>query len=170
MYLYSNHKCVTDLTFAPSKIKCRNESIISKAPQLICIYSAWKRLFDSKFNAIWATTSYTSEPDGDYATDYYRHLNLLRSVEILSQAQSQSGENRPPVRLGAVGQRFGDVNPAHFFFAVEVRQGAGHLQHPMEATCREPHGIGRLSDQRKAVRVRLGDLVEQRRRAGLGTA
>ena len=36
--------------------------------------------------------------------------------------------HRAPIGVRAVGQRFGEVQAAHVLFAVEVGEGAGHLE------------------------------------------
>ncbi len=65
--------------------------------------------------------------------------------------------------MGTVGQGLGDVDSPDALLPVEIGQGAPHLQHPMEAAGRQAHGVGRIPDQRQALRVGLGDLLQQRR-------
>jgi hypothetical protein len=61
----------------------------------------------------------------------------------------QSRSRRASQILGqrAVGQSFGQMQPADFFRAVEIGQRAGDAQHAMIAARRQPHGLGGVTQQ-----------------------
>jgi hypothetical protein len=83
-----------------------------------------------------------------------------------SETSGASGRDAPAIRMRTVRQRFGEMNATHALVAVEVGEGAGDLHDPMKSAGRQAHGVGRVSDERKAVAVRAGDLFEEGRRAG----
>ena len=56
------------------------------------------------------------------------------------------------------------MQPADLFRAVEVGERAGHPQHAVIAARRQAHGLGGVAQQLCALRVRLGDLFQKRRR------
>ena len=73
------------------------------------------------------------------------------------------------VRKRTIGQRFGEMDAADLFRAVEVGERSCHPQHAVIAAGGEPHGVGRIAQQRKSARVRPRDILEHRAvRGGVG--
>src|SRR5260370_11623472 len=72
-------------------------------------------------------------------------------------AKAVDASGRAPEIVGerAVGQGFGQMEPADLVGAIEVGQRPGDAQHAMIAACRQPHGLGGVAQQFQALRVPL---------------
>ena len=80
-----------------------------------------------------AATPRVSNHDARDATTIRLDLCHGRAAQILSER--------------AVGQRFGQMQPADFFRAVEIGQRAGDAQDAVIAARRQPHGFGGVAQQ-----------------------
>ena len=56
------------------------------------------------------------------------------------------------------------MKPADLLGAVEVGKRAGDPEHAVIAARRQPHGLGGVAQEFRALRVRLRDLLQQRSR------
>src|SRR3954469_20624637 len=86
-----------------------------------------------------------------------------RAARGLAAGWIRSRHYGPPVHMGAVRERLGQVQAAHLVLTVEVGERARHLQHAMKAARREAHGVGGLADKREPLRIRPRHLFERRR-------
>src|ERR1700761_6047597 len=86
---------------------------------------------------------------------------MLRARET---AVNGSKLSRPPhfVRQRAIGQRFGEMDPADLVEAVEIGERARHPQHTMIAAGGKPHSVGRLAQKSEPARIRPRDVFQHR--------
>lgn len=69
----------------------------------------------------------------------------------------------------AIGQGFGEVQPADPVSAVEIRERAGDPQHPVIAARRQSHAFRGVVEQLQPLRIRLRDGFQRGRRSfGVG--
>ena len=66
---------------------------------------------------------------------------------------------RPAAEARAVGERLGEMRTRHRFGAVEIGDGAGELQHAVEAARAEGEAVGRLANERRPRPVERRDAL-----------
>ena len=79
-----------------------------------------------------------------------------------ARRNSTCSSRRTPqiIRQRAIRQRFGEMQPADFFRAVEIGEGARNAQHVVIAARGQLHGLGRIAQQFLALAVRLRDSLQ----------
>src|SRR3954454_8177792 len=77
-----------------------------------------------------------------------------------------SGRDGATVVMGPIRERFGEVNSPDPFLLIEVGQGSGDLQHPVEAAGGQAHRLGRVPDEGEPVAVGVGHFLQEGSRAG----
>src|SRR5260370_36460751 len=120
------------------------------------------------------TCSLADKPVADATAYGLRSVNkagyrLVDAVRRRTNPSTGSGGSPDIVGERAVGQGFGEMQPADFLRAVEIGERAGDAQHAVIAARRQPHGLGGVAQEFLALRVRLREGLQRRgRRFGIG--